>query len=320
MKIAIPVTGEFVHIVHTADKLAFLVLLEGGPKPLVDMALRTCWHINTPRTLPSGFIIVCWGFMTMRFFAILFGILLLFGCISTTPSEDTGPTGPTTPQEPPAVNETPDTNDSASMTCEEYCPTQPHIQCVGSWDISGTYPDCVCNFECDLEEVPEENDTQDFTDTVPKSNKTLNQMLDESLVQIRDDFFKKYEGAFEQVTYKWKRSKTLDSQPGDIVFDLAPLTDVKFDGNPISSIQATGFIVFDDGVEPVSRGVAIFMNESPVLPFSGGSFDIEYFHSTEHRYMEDCTVTSEVLTKNMDGKWVTSSYLSCMSVSGIETD
>jgi len=254
----------------------------------------------------------------MRFIAILFGILLLFGCTTTAPVENQ------TPVQPPVVPEPvpPAVNDSDSMTCEEYCPTQPHIECVGKWNISGVYPDCVCGFVCDIQEAngTEANESEGVVDLVPKSNKTLNQMLDEHLAQIRTDFFKKYDGSFEQVTYKWKRSKTLDSKPGEIVFDAAPLTDVKFDQKTIASIQAAGFIVFDDGVEPVSRGVAIFMNSTPVLPFSGENFDVEYFHSTQHRYMENCKVTSDELSRNMDGNWVTSSYISCMSVSGLEED
>ncbi len=254
----------------------------------------------------------------MRFFAIIFGILLLFGCTSA-PADDTTPTVPNQPSEPD-VNDTPAVNDTPSMTCDEYCKSQPHIECVGNWNISGTYPDCVCDFVCGVEEVPDENDTQDLDDIVPKSNKTLNQMLDDALAQVRTDFFKQYDGSFEQTTYKWKRAQALDAQPDDIIIEAAPLTDVKFDEKTIKSIQAAGFIVFDDGVEPVSRGIAIFMNSTPVLPFSGESFDVEYFHSTEHRYMHDCEVTSEELTRNMDGEWVTSSYLSCMSVSGLETD
>ena len=38
-----------------------------------------------------------------------------------------------------------------AMTCEKYCPTQPHIECVGKWNISGTYPACSCGFVCDVE-------------------------------------------------------------------------------------------------------------------------------------------------------------------------
>ena len=34
------------------------------------------------------------------------------------------------------------------ISCDEYCESQPHIQCVGNWNISGTYPDCKCQFIC----------------------------------------------------------------------------------------------------------------------------------------------------------------------------
>lgn len=33
--------------------------------------------------------------------------------------------------------------------CESFCKTQPHIMCVGYWNISGIYPDCNCGFVCD---------------------------------------------------------------------------------------------------------------------------------------------------------------------------
>ncbi len=61
--------------------------------------------------------------------------LLLFGCVQEPP-----------PAEPPAPEPT--------MTCDEYCRDQPHAACVGSWKISGTYPDCTCNWECEVEPPP----------------------------------------------------------------------------------------------------------------------------------------------------------------------
>lgn len=36
-----------------------------------------------------------------------------------------------------------------TTTCAQYCQDQPHIQCTGSWDISGTYPDCTCSWICE---------------------------------------------------------------------------------------------------------------------------------------------------------------------------
>ncbi|HLE05805.1 MAG TPA: hypothetical protein VI790_00475 [Candidatus Nanoarchaeia archaeon] len=34
------------------------------------------------------------------------------------------------------------------LTCDDYCTSQPHIQCIGSWAISGEYPDCACAWNC----------------------------------------------------------------------------------------------------------------------------------------------------------------------------
>lgn len=37
----------------------------------------------------------------------------------------------------------------SQLTCQEYCEQQPHIMCVGDWEISGAYPDCSCSFACE---------------------------------------------------------------------------------------------------------------------------------------------------------------------------
>lgn len=56
------------------------------------------------------------------------------------------------PSPPPPENNT----NTPNLTCQEYCPTQPHVQCVGIWNISGTYPNCTCSFNCNVD-PPEEN-------------------------------------------------------------------------------------------------------------------------------------------------------------------
>jgi putative hemolysin len=33
-------------------------------------------------------------------------------------------------------------------TCRDYCELKPHIECVGYWNISGSFPDCQCNYAC----------------------------------------------------------------------------------------------------------------------------------------------------------------------------
>ena len=45
------------------------------------------------------------------------------------------------------------------ITCEEYCKAKTHDACSGNWEISGTYPNCVCNYKCltnDLENIVKE--------------------------------------------------------------------------------------------------------------------------------------------------------------------
>ena len=37
--------------------------------------------------------------------------------------------------------------------CESYCMKQPHVMCIGSWNISGEYPACNCQFACNIEAV-----------------------------------------------------------------------------------------------------------------------------------------------------------------------
>ena len=89
----------------------------------------------------------------MRLILIVFGLLLFFGCTTTVDSQ---------PNESQNVSQP----EVEQLTCEEYCPTQPHIQCVGQWNISGVYPDCLCSFECDISDVVDQNETANETDQV----------------------------------------------------------------------------------------------------------------------------------------------------------
>jgi cytochrome c oxidase subunit 2 len=74
---------------------------------------------------------------------LVIGLVFLAGCSSP----------------PPANNKT--------ISCNEYCVSQPHVQCVGEWKISGTYPNCVCNFECRSEPPP--NNSKPNTNITPPS-------------------------------------------------------------------------------------------------------------------------------------------------------
>lgn len=37
---------------------------------------------------------------------------------------------------------------SECPTCEDYCELRPHIECVGYWNVSGSFPNCNCQYSC----------------------------------------------------------------------------------------------------------------------------------------------------------------------------
>lgn len=47
--------------------------------------------------------------------------------------------------------------EEAGSECYTYCIKQPHISCIGKWEISGDYPDCSCSYLC----TASEQDTED---------------------------------------------------------------------------------------------------------------------------------------------------------------
>ena len=250
----------------------------------------------------------------MRTVFLLFGLMLLLGCAAEQPEQPAGEQPVAEPGEEPA--EEPSEEPEEEMTCEEYCPTQPHIQCVGSWDISGTYPDCVCSFECDVEEEPEE-EQEEPEDEATVSDKTLDEMIDDGIEKMKSDFYRKNSGSFAETTYTWKYKEGPEVQPGDLVFDTVPREDIKFDGAVITSLQAAAFVVFDEEDNGVrSSAMIVFLDQMTELDSYSASegFDIEYFHSQDHGNMKDCWVTSKQLTKNTKGEWVSTYFISCERV------
>lgn len=71
-----------------------------------------------------------------RLFALTLLGILIFGCISS-------------PQDVPS---------DKPADCNEYCEKQVHAQCVGNWNISGTYPSCECSWICDQAGTEDDSD------------------------------------------------------------------------------------------------------------------------------------------------------------------
>ena len=62
--------------------------------------------------------------------------------------------------------------------CEEYCEVKTHDDCVGYWETSGIYPNCLCNYKCevaDMEKVAEQEEfeSEQGESQVPEENQEI---------------------------------------------------------------------------------------------------------------------------------------------------
>lgn len=240
----------------------------------------------------------------MKEVILLLGLLFVAGCTSEVPVEK-------------------------PISCIDYCPTIPHVQCVGEWNISGNYPNCQCDYVCEtseeiqetpkvetpkpeesqeqVQDEPEKNISTDF----PISNQSIDEMLDNGIMKLRVEYLNSHDGTFETTEYKWKFSDLKGVHPGDIVFDQAPSTDVTFDSKPITSLRGAGFLVFESGSDSDVKGILVVLDKETELD-KKSTFDIEFFYSKEHRNMESCTITSHDLSKDNKGNWVSKYFLECL--------
>lgn len=260
------------------------------------MTRRTRTHVNQPQIELVDTISIS-GFKNYRYLVIsmrqlfLFAIMLMaFGCLS------------------PPIDDSSLIEDNNSIvenvtivTCEEYCQELPHMECIGEWNISGSYPDCVCGFDCTVEEpvndtgIVNETNTSVSEPEIPYVNKSLATLLSEALIRSDDDFYKKtLSGSFQETTYQWAKTSDI---PGDaIVVDIK--NKILFNDKYIDGIVATGFIIFEDSGAYTSEayGVAIFNATNTTLDTAGVLY-IDYLYFIDKKLI-GCTVYDKTVIKN----------------------
>jgi len=238
-----------------------------------------------------------------------FGLLLFAGCVE--PSVDNNATNSTIPE----TNTTPDIE--PTMTCEEYCPTVPHVQCVGEWVISGFYPNCECNFECEIDDdVPVDNGQTNGTDVieepkVPVTNKNATKLLTEGLSTLRSDFYTAHTGGFMEYTYTWETS-SVDLSSGDILFDIDNAKKVRFNDEYSLVHQASGFVIFEDSsaYSTPAYGMAIFGENSTFLD-DLGVFYVDYTYHVIDKRLVGCLVSNKEIMMDQEGNYLTLYYFKC---------
>lgn len=240
---------------------------------------------------------------------LMVSVLLFAGCTTAPqapPKEAEKPAPPAPPK-----NETP-------LSCSEYCLTLPHPQCEGEWKISGTYPSCVCNYECKTQPPPpvvNETPQPPPEPLATPTTKSVSEMMGDGLAKVKDEFYRSNDGSFNEKTYTWLRHPP---PQGGIVFDEGPYTDVTFDDESISSIQASGFVVFDDKASTFEKayGVAIFKAKSTPLDSYTGSdaFDIYYFPQMIEAELKDCWAYTKDYNINPAQEWFVTYFFRCEKV------
>jgi len=254
--------------------------------------------------------------ISSRLFTVLvIAALLMAGCASTAPQgqNQTGP-GPVAPPQNQGTNGSVQAPGNATNpSCDTYCRGLPHIECVGSWNISGTYPGCVCGFDCDVTSAPEQNASgQGEGPIATPTNLTVNEMLQDGLTRQKSEFYLSNSGEFSEKTYTWLRE---GSEGGFLGGGASMYTDVEFDGQSINSILASGFTVFENkaGGTDKAYGLAIFNATSTALDGYTGSdtFDISHSPSMIDKDLRDCWIYTKDFNVDSHGGWLLTYYFKC---------
>lgn len=216
----------------------------------------------------------------------MLALFLIFGC---TKPADNDPLLPLQPSELP--NESLSTNNEQNttqpqITCEQSCRTSTSVSCNGTWMISGVYPNCDCQFNCitiSNEPIPPPEPQTEQNST--SANFSL--ILDNSMDKINDEFYSIHSGTFTEKSSKWKRAV---QTPSDSIEFTSP--EVKFNNVAISSLQASGFFIFEGESSKDIFGTAIFDVDSTPLDGYGfiGSFDVAYSPTLIKRTLLDCRI------------------------------
>ncbi|MBI5227509.1 hypothetical protein HY988_02875 [Candidatus Micrarchaeota archaeon] len=237
------------------------------------------------------------GFSRFISFAFLAGLLLIAGC--------TSPTKPKT----------------ETLTCYDYCTSLPAPACTGSWSISGNYPDCACKFEC---EKSSDNQTQKVSPPAPVVNVTVNessktnvtvappppppqpkkpisQTFNDTIKQIRTDFYVENPGSYTEFDYRW--DATVNDSFGSKDIKLGQFQAVKFNGAYIPSLQTFEFYEFKSATNPNKIGIygLALMNDTSSSLDNYGTFSTTYLPELQN--LDGCVVSKRTSVKATEGDY-----------------
>jgi len=196
----------------------------------------------------------------------------------------------------------------------------PHAACAGTWNISGSYPDCTCSYACSQQPASNVSNTEPAPAVQPEAkpiNITVSQMLDTGLAKLQNDFYRINTGTFTETAYQWMRIPA-NTNVGEITFDASPEGDVRFDNKTIKTIVASGFAVFKDNEDDSVQiyGLAVFKDKRTILDNYTGQdvFAVSYLPPTIAKKLRDCQVSSRDYYIAEGGDWFVSYSFRCWRI------
>jgi putative hemolysin len=221
----------------------------------------------------------------------------------------------------------------AGMECEEWA--------LYRGDCCFQDSDCTCeegtplceNQECrciteepevpeeEPEEIPEEEPEEDETEDEmlpPYSGKTVEEFLDDTLADIRADFFLAHDGFFTTKTVKWTLSGE-DMPPDWIpIGGTAGLENaVQFNGESSNKIRGFGFILLtpEGGGLAEAGGIAVFNARDTILDTyyenPGLDLDMIFSFNTKVYELHNCGITGKEQYLASDDSWITNYVFEC---------
>ncbi len=208
----------------------------------------------------------------MRYILLLSLLVFLFGCVYNPATGDVR-----------VVNE--EDIEKVADNIEPPELPEPKDKKEGSEDLMNT--------------TPTKEDPENVIEEVDLETRSVEELMADAKSRLKSDFYATDPGAFKETAYSWVRVVG-NYSPGAVVFDNAPATDIKVNGEVIDSIRAAVLIAYEMETQTDGRGAILVASESSILN-TLTDFEVRYFYSEKHRYFRGCDVFDREDFEHEDG-------------------
>ncbi|NYZ76724.1 DUF333 domain-containing protein [Candidatus Micrarchaeota archaeon] len=151
---------------------------------------------------------------------------------------------------------------------------------------------------------------------VPRSDKTVNQFLQDGLATVNSEFYAEHAtGEFTVETYTWILGN-VDMKPDQIPIGGGDLERaVLFNGQKANNIKGFAFKIYipKDGGRPDAKGIAVFNAQTAALDlyYANRQYDLDIAFYPFSRNLYDCVIKTREQYLAGDGSYITAYLFEC---------